>query len=120
MEGDSDKASIEIVSPTTGLVAEILVEEGADFPIGNVIAMIHTVLYEFELPELGECVTEAELVIWSVTFGEVIVPGQVVCEVMTDKATLEIYCPVGGTVVEVCAREGEILGVGACLIKLRL
>ena len=40
LEGDSDKASIEIVSPTTGQVAEILVEEGADFPIGNVIAKV--------------------------------------------------------------------------------
>jgi 2-oxoglutarate dehydrogenase E2 component (dihydrolipoamide succinyltransferase) len=40
LEGDSDKASIEIVSPITGQVSEILVEEGADFPIGNVIAKV--------------------------------------------------------------------------------
>ena len=40
LEGDSDKASIEIVSPITGQVTEILVEEGADFPIGNVIAKV--------------------------------------------------------------------------------
>ena len=40
LEGDSDKASIEIVSPITGQVTEILVEEGADFPIGSVIAKV--------------------------------------------------------------------------------
>lgn len=40
LEGDSDKASIEIISPITGQVTEILVEEGADFPIGNVIAKV--------------------------------------------------------------------------------
>jgi len=40
LEGDSDKASIEIVAPTTGQVTEVLVEEGEDFGIGNVIARV--------------------------------------------------------------------------------
>ena len=74
--------------------------------------------YVFELPEVGEGVTEAELVKWSVEVGEVIEPDQVVCEVMTDKATMEINCPVGGTVVEVCRLEGDILPVHAALLKL--
>ena len=74
--------------------------------------------YVFELPEVGEGVTEAELVKWSVAVGEVIAPDQVVCEVMTDKATMEINCPVGGTVVEVCGEEGDILPVHAALLKL--
>ncbi len=74
--------------------------------------------YVFELPEVGEGVTEAELVKWSVEVGEVIEPDQVVCEVMTDKATMEINCPVGGTVVEVCGEEGDILPVHATLLKL--
>ena len=74
--------------------------------------------YVFELPEVGEGVTEAELVKWSVAVGEVIEPDQVVCEVMTDKATMEINCPVGGTVVEVCGEEGDILPVHAALLKL--
>ena len=73
--------------------------------------------YVFELPEVGEGVTEAELVKWSVAVGEVIAPDQVVCEVMTDKATMEINCPVGGTVVEVCGEEGDILPVHAALLN---
>jgi pyruvate dehydrogenase E2 component (dihydrolipoamide acetyltransferase) len=67
---------------------------------------------------VGEGVTEAELVKWSVEVGEVIEPDQVVCEVMTDKATMEINCPVGGTVMEVCGEEGDILPVHAALLKL--
>ena len=74
--------------------------------------------YVFELPEVGEGVTEAELVKWSVEVGEIIAPDQVVCEVMTDKATMEINCPVGGTVIEVCGEEGDILPVHAALLKL--
>ena len=74
--------------------------------------------YDFELPEVGEGVTEAELVKWNVAVGDVIEPDQVVCEVMTDKANVEINCPVGGTVVEVCGDEGDILEVHTVLLKL--
>lgn len=74
--------------------------------------------YTFELPEVGEGVTEAELVKWNVSVGDVIEPDQAVCEVMTDKATMEINCPVGGTVVEVCGEEGDIVPVHTPLIKL--
>ena len=74
--------------------------------------------YTFELPEVGEGVTEAELVKWNVSVGDVIAPDEAVCEVMTDKATMEINCPVGGTVVEVCGEEGDILTVHTPLLKL--
>lgn len=74
--------------------------------------------YTFELPEVGEGVTEAELVKWNVSVGDIIEPDQAVCEVMTDKATMEINCPVGGTVVEVCGEEGDIVPVHTPLIKL--
>jgi|GEM_PF-455605 len=123
LEGDSDKASIEIVAPTTGHVTEVLATEGEDFPVGDVIARILSdskALYELELPDVGKDVTEAELVKWYVSVGEIIEPNHVVCEVMTDKATIEINCSVGGTVVEICGDVGNILDVGACLIKLRL
>ena len=74
--------------------------------------------YTFELPEVGEGVTEAELVKWNVSVGDIIAPDEAVCEVMTDKATMEINCPVGGTVVEVCGEEGDILPVHTALLKL--
>jgi pyruvate/2-oxoglutarate dehydrogenase complex dihydrolipoamide acyltransferase (E2) component len=74
--------------------------------------------YIFELPEVGEGVTEAELVRWMVNVGDVIAQGQVVCEVMTDKATMEINCPEGGTVTGVFGEEGDILPVHAKLLEL--
>ena len=74
--------------------------------------------YIFELPEVGEGVTEAELVRWMVNVGDVIAQGQVVCEVMTDKATMEINCPEGGTVTGVHGEEGDILPVHAKLLEL--
>lgn len=74
--------------------------------------------YIFELPEVGEGVTEAELVRWMVNVGDVIAQGQVVCEVMTDKATMEINCPEGGTVTGIFGEEGDILPVHAKLLEL--
>ena len=74
--------------------------------------------YIFELPEVGEGVTEAELVRWMVNVGDVIAQGQVVCEVMTDKATMEINCPEGGTVTGIFGEEGDILPVHAKLVEL--
>lgn len=74
--------------------------------------------YIFELPEVGEGVTEAELVKWMVDVGESISPGQAVCEVMTDKATMEINCPEGGTVTNLFGEEGDILPVHKELLKL--
>ena len=74
--------------------------------------------YMFELPEVGEGVTEAELVRWMVGVGDAIAPGQAVCEVMTDKATMEINCPEGGTITSTYGEEGDILPVHAKLLEL--
>ncbi len=74
--------------------------------------------YIFELPEVGEGVTEAELVKWMVDIGDSITAGQAVCEVMTDKATMEINCPEGGAVTDIFGEEGDILPVHNQLLKL--
>lgn len=72
----------------------------------------------FELPEVGEGVTEAELVRWLVTVGDTVTPGMPVCEVMTDKATMEINCTQGGTVEARLRNEGEIFPVHSPLLQL--
>ena len=53
---------------------------------------------DFQLPELGEGVYEAELVRWLVTAGDAVKRGQNLMEVMTDKATMEVPSPFAGTV----------------------
>jgi pyruvate dehydrogenase E2 component (dihydrolipoamide acetyltransferase) len=75
--------------------------------------------YVFELPEVGEGVTEAELVSWLVNIGDTIAPDQPICEVMTDKASMEINCPKGGTVASRFGDEGDIIPVHTKLIVLQ-
>ena len=75
--------------------------------------------YIFELPEVGEGVVEAELVSWMVNVGDTIAPDQPVCEVMTDKASMEINCPKGGQVMQRFGEEGDIIQVHAQLLELQ-
>ena len=72
---------------------------------------------EFRLPELGEGVTEGELVKWCVKVGEAVKDDQPLCEVMTDKATIEIPSHFSGVVTELCAKEGEIVRVNQLMLK---
>ncbi len=53
---------------------------------------------DVKLPELGEGVTEGELVKWTVKVGDTVKPDQTVAEIMTDKATVEVPSPVAGTI----------------------
>ena len=73
---------------------------------------------EITLPELGEGVTEGELVKWLVQPGDVIEADQPVAELMTDKATVEVPSPVGGKVVEVKGGEGDVIEVGDVMLVL--
>ncbi len=71
---------------------------------------------DFKLPELGEGVHEGEMVKWRVQPGDKVRFDQPLCEIMTDKATIEIPSPLEGTVTALQAREGEIVHVGQVLI----
>jgi pyruvate dehydrogenase E2 component (dihydrolipoamide acetyltransferase) len=66
---------------------------------------------EFRLPELGEGVTEGELVKWLVKPGDAVKDDQPLCEIMTDKATIEIPSPFSGSIKELHAKEGEVVKV---------
>jgi pyruvate dehydrogenase E2 component (dihydrolipoamide acetyltransferase) len=69
-----------------------------------------------QLPELGEGVTEGELVKWLVKPGDKIVADQPVAEMMTDKATVEVPSPTAGTVQELKVKEGNIVEVGTVML----
>ena len=73
---------------------------------------------EFRLPDIGEGLTEAEVVKWLVQVGEEVAADQPVVEVETDKAVVEIPSPYAGVVLEHGAGEGEILEVGAVLVVI--
>jgi pyruvate dehydrogenase E2 component (dihydrolipoamide acetyltransferase)/2-oxoisovalerate dehydrogenase E2 component (dihydrolipoyl transacylase) len=67
---------------------------------------------DFQLPELGEGVYEAELVAWLVKEGEAVKRGQNLMEVLTDKATMEVPAPFAGTVTALKAQAGQQIKVG--------
>lgn len=74
--------------------------------------------YEFRLPDLGEGIAEVELRRWLVTEGEAVREHQVVAEVETDKAVVEVPSPHGGTVCGLHGREGDIIRVGDILMTV--
>jgi pyruvate dehydrogenase E2 component (dihydrolipoyllysine-residue acetyltransferase) len=76
--------------------------------------------YVFHLPDLGEGITEAEVVTWLVSDGDQVDEDAYVAEVQTDKAVMELPSPVQGTVVEILAAPGETIRVGMPLVVLAL
>jgi pyruvate dehydrogenase E2 component (dihydrolipoamide acetyltransferase) len=74
------------------------------------------VAFEFRLPDIGEGLAEAEIVEWRVSVGDVVAMDQVVVDVETDKAVVEIPVPVAGTVLHLGGAEGDVVEVGAILI----
>ena len=75
-------------------------------------------MYTFELPEIGEGVVEGEIVQWLVQPGDVIAVDQPVCEIMTDKATVEISSPVGGRIDTLHGEPGDVVKVHTPLAEI--
>jgi pyruvate dehydrogenase E2 component (dihydrolipoamide acetyltransferase) len=73
---------------------------------------------DVKLPELGEGVTEGELVKWLVKPGDTVKPDQPVAEMMTDKATVEVPSPVGGTVKDLKFKVGDVVKVESVILTL--
>jgi 2-oxoisovalerate dehydrogenase E2 component (dihydrolipoyl transacylase) len=76
--------------------------------------------YFFKLPDVGEGTAEAEIVKWHVALGENVAEDQLLVDVMTDKATVELTSPVAGRVVALNAGLGEQAAVGAPLVEFDL
>ena len=74
--------------------------------------------FEFKLPDIGEGIHEGEIVRWLVKEGDVVEEDQPIVEVMTDKATVELPSPVAGKILEIRAKEGEIVKVGSVLVVI--
>jgi 2-oxoisovalerate dehydrogenase E2 component (dihydrolipoyl transacylase) len=74
--------------------------------------------YVVKLPDVGEGIAEAEIVEWHVNPGDTITEDQVMVEVMTDKATVELPSPVSGVVLSITGAAGDIVSVGSPLIRI--
>lgn len=76
--------------------------------------------FEFKLPDIGEGVTEGEIVKWLVTPGDIVKEDQPMVEVMTDKATVTITSPKSGKIVETRGKEGQVVAVHSVLVVFDL
>jgi 2-oxoisovalerate dehydrogenase E2 component (dihydrolipoyl transacylase) len=76
--------------------------------------------YVFKLPDVGEGTAEAEIVAWHVAVGDTIHEDQHLCDVMTDKATVEMTSPVSGRVVVLNGNPGDMAPVGAPLAEFEV
>ena len=72
--------------------------------------------FVFKLPDLGEGTVEAEIVAWRVKPGDVVSEDDVIVEVMTEKAAVELPAPVSGRVVATTGQPGDMVPVGSALI----
>jgi len=76
------------------------------------------VSYEFKLPDLGEGLTEGEIARWLVAEGQEIAEDEPLVEIQTDKTTVEIPSPAGGTVTRILVEEGKVVPVGTVLVVI--
>ena len=73
---------------------------------------------EVRVPTLGESVTEATVATWFKKPGDTVAVDEMLCELETDKVTVEVPSPVAGTLAEIVAAEGETVGVDALLANI--
>lgn len=74
--------------------------------------------FEFKFPDVGEGITEGELIAWKVKEGDVVVEDQTLAEVETDKAVVEMPSPRAGRIVKLHVEEGETIEVGQVIVTI--
>ena len=73
---------------------------------------------EFAMPDVGEGLTEAEIVTWNVAVGDAVVVNQILCEIETAKAAVELPSPFAGTIGALLAQPGETVAVGRPIVVI--
>ncbi len=77
-------------------------------------------IHVIKMPDIGEGIAEVELAAWNVQPGDHVLEDQSLADVMTDKVTVEIPSPVAGTVLSLGGKPGELMAVGAELIRIEV
>ncbi|MEO6986484.1 MAG: biotin/lipoyl-containing protein, partial [Paralcaligenes sp.] len=77
-------------------------------------------IHIIKMPDIGEGIAEVELAQWHVKPGDRVTEDQVLVEVMTDKATVEVPSPVIGTVIALGGKAGDVMAVGSELIRIEI
>jgi 2-oxoisovalerate dehydrogenase E2 component (dihydrolipoyl transacylase) len=74
--------------------------------------------FTFNLPDIGEGISEAEIVDWRVAVGDIVKEDQHIADMMTDKATVEMESPVAGRVLALGGEVGDQVAIGAMLVEI--
>ncbi|CAM5188884.1 Dihydrolipoamide acetyltransferase component of pyruvate dehydrogenase complex OS=Castellaniella defragrans OX=75697 GN=HNR28_000271 PE=3 SV=1 [Castellaniella defragrans] len=77
-------------------------------------------IHIIKMPDIGEGIAEVELAEWHVQVGDTVVEDQVLADVMTDKATVQVPSPVHGKVAALGGKAGDLMAVGSELIRLEV
>ncbi|UTW44176.1 2-oxo acid dehydrogenase subunit E2 [bacterium SCSIO 12696] len=113
VEGEGNAAAVEAAPSEQAPTAEPAATEPETESIASAPAAGRFV---FKLPDLGEGTVESEIVEWHVSVGDSVKQDQVIADVMTDKATVELTAPVSGTVTSLAGAAGDVIAVGSELI----
>ena len=130
-ELETDKVTVEVPSPVAGTLAEIVAAEGATVSTEALLAQINegaTASAPAEsapapaaqttavmVPVLGESVTEATVSIWYKKPGDTVTQDEMLCELETDKVSVEVPAPAAGVLGQILAAEGSTVQAGGQL-----
>ena len=130
-ELETDKVTVEVPSPVAGKIAEIIAPEGSIVSVEALLALITEGAVTASVnpqaaaaapasnpvmvPTLGESVSEATVSIWYKKLGDMVMQDEMLCELETDKVSVEVPAPVAGVLSEIFAIEGSIVEAGGRL-----
>lgn len=144
LELETDKVTMEVNAPAAGVLAEILAEEGAEVEVGALLGTLSEgsdaapepkgasepegaveavapatgPATDVVVPQLGESVAEGSISGWMKKVGDVVAADEPLCELETDKVTMEVNAPVAGTLIEILEAEGTEVSVGAVIARI--
>ncbi|MEH6752214.1 MAG: biotin/lipoyl-containing protein, partial [Paracoccaceae bacterium] len=130
-ELETDKVTVEVPAPAAGTMGEIVAEEGATVGVDALLATINegeaaapkpaakpakaedkpakaakSDSVDVMVPSLGESVTEATVSTWFKKVGDTVAQDEMLCELETDKVSVEVPSPAAGVLAEIVAPEG--------------
>jgi 2-oxoglutarate dehydrogenase E2 component (dihydrolipoamide succinyltransferase) len=137
-ELETDKVTVEVPAPAAGTLADIVAAEGTTVAAGALLAQINEAgkaapavnspqsaapapkadegkMTDVMVPTLGESVTEATVSTWFKKVGDAVAVDEMLCELETDKVSVEVPSPVAGTLSEIIAAEGSTVDAKARL-----
>ncbi|MEM1066455.1 MAG: 2-oxoglutarate dehydrogenase complex dihydrolipoyllysine-residue succinyltransferase [Pseudomonadota bacterium] len=144
-ELETDKVTVEVPSPAAGTLDQIVAEEGSTVGVDALLAMVAdgaagaesaqakpppeapapaassngaSASVDVMVPTLGESVTEATVSTWFKKAGDAVAQDEMLCELETDKVSVEVPAPAAGTLAEILAGEGDTVEAGGKLAIL--